>query len=71
MTHLEARILSMTVPETAMACREFENHLTDYLDGFSARRGFSPLGNVTPFYAKLYGFAGRVVRSIAACYNIY
>ncbi len=32
MTHLEARILSMTAPETAMACREFENYLTDYLD---------------------------------------
>ncbi len=32
MTHLEARILSMTAPETAMVCAEFENHLTDYLD---------------------------------------
>ena len=34
MTHLEARILSMTMPETAMSCDEFENLLTDYLDGF-------------------------------------
>ena len=33
-TKLEARILSMTMPETAMVCREFEDHLTDYLDGF-------------------------------------
>ena len=34
MTHLEARILSMTTPETAMSCEQFEEHLTDYLDGF-------------------------------------
>jgi len=26
MTHLEARILSMTAPATAMACAEFENY---------------------------------------------
>ena len=32
MTHLEARILSMTAPQTAMACLDFENYLTDYLD---------------------------------------
>ena len=29
---LEARILLKTAPETAMACEEFEQHLTDYLD---------------------------------------
>ena len=34
MTHLEARILSMTAPETAMSCEQFEEYLTDYLDGF-------------------------------------
>ena len=27
-------MLSMTMPETAMALREFEGYLTDYLDGF-------------------------------------
>ncbi|HEY0384413.1 MAG TPA: zf-HC2 domain-containing protein, partial [Pyrinomonadaceae bacterium] len=31
---LEARILNVTVPETAMTCEEFEDYLTDYLDGF-------------------------------------
>ena len=31
---LEARILLKTVPEAALTCAEFENHLTDYLDGF-------------------------------------
>src|SRR3954451_19175333 len=34
MTHLEARVIAMTMPETAMQCEEFEEHLTDYLDGF-------------------------------------
>ena len=34
MTRLEARIISMTAPETAMSCEKFEEYLTDYLDGF-------------------------------------
>src|SRR3954447_22669683 len=29
MTRLEARVLSMTTPETAMGCAEFEEYLTD------------------------------------------
>ena len=33
-TRLEARVISMTTPETAMACEDFEGYLTDYLDGF-------------------------------------
>src|SRR3981081_2817814 len=31
---LEARILLKTMPETAITCTDFEEHLTDYLDGF-------------------------------------
>jgi anti-sigma factor RsiW len=31
---LEARILLSTMPETAMTCADFEDFLTDYLDGF-------------------------------------
>jgi len=31
---LEARILQKTVPDTAMGCEEFEELLTEYLDGF-------------------------------------
>jgi hypothetical protein len=31
---LEARILQKTVPNTAMTCDEFEELLTEYLDGF-------------------------------------
>src|ERR1051325_4513565 len=31
---LEARILQRTVPESSMSCSDFEEFLTDYLDGF-------------------------------------
>ena len=31
---LEASILLHTAPETVMTCEEFEDYLTDYLDGF-------------------------------------
>src|SRR5262245_45808066 len=31
---LEARILQSTAPETGMSCQDFEEFLTDYLDGF-------------------------------------
>jgi hypothetical protein len=31
---LEARILMKTMPEASLTCAEFEEHLTDYLDGF-------------------------------------
>src|ERR1043166_5925157 len=30
---LDARILQNTVPETAMTCEEFEEFLTDYIEG--------------------------------------
>src|SRR4030095_12703912 len=31
---LEARILNSTIPESGMSCEDFEQYLTDYLDGF-------------------------------------
>ena len=34
LTPLEAKILESTLPEANMVCTEFEEHLTDYLDGF-------------------------------------
>lgn len=69
MTHLEARILSMTVPETAMACREFENHLTDYLDGFLPAAVFHRWERHAVLCEKCTDLPGEVVRSIAACYT--
>ncbi len=66
---LEALILQSTMPETAMTCSEFEESLTDYLDGFLP----------APFYHRWERHAalcdhctelpGEVVRSIGACYT--
>ncbi len=70
MTNLEARILSMTAPETAMACRDFENHLTDYLDGFLPAAVFHRWERHAVLCEKCTDLPGEVVRSIAACYTL-
>ncbi len=67
MTHLEARILSMTMPETAMACEDFEDHLTDYLDGFLPAPVFHRWERHAVLCEKCTDLPGAVVRSIAAC----
>ncbi len=69
MTHLEARILSMTAPETAMACQQFEDHLTDYLDGFLPATVFHRWERHAVLCEKCTDLPGEVVRSIAACYT--
>lgn len=68
-TRLEARILSMTMPETAMACQEFENHLTDYLDGFLPAAVFHRWERHAVLCEHCTDLPGEVVRSIAACYT--
>ncbi|MGI8788943.1 MAG: anti-sigma factor family protein [Pyrinomonadaceae bacterium] len=68
-THLEARILSMTAPETAMPCREFENYLTDYLDGFLPATIFHRWERHAVLCEKCTDLPGEVVRSIAVCYT--
>jgi hypothetical protein len=66
---LEARILLKTVPETAITCAEFEDHLTGYLDGFL----IAPLYHRWERHAALCEscseLPGDVVRSIGACYT--
>ena len=66
---LEARILLKTVPETAITCGEFEEYLTDYLDGFLV----APLYHRWERHAALCDscseLPGDVVRSIGACYT--
>src|SRR5438132_3530567 len=66
---LEARILLRTAPETAITCAEFEEHLTDYLDGFL----LAPLYHRWERHAALCEscseLPGDVVRSIGACYT--
>lgn len=68
-TKLEARIISMTTPETAMACEDFENHLTDYMDGFLPAPVFHRWERHAVLCDKCTDLPGAVVRSIAACYT--
>src|SRR5918993_245452 len=58
---LEARIIMKTAPESSMSCAEFEEHLTDYLDGFLP----AALYHRWERHAALC----QVVRAIGACYS--
>ena len=69
LTHLEARIISMTTPDSAMVCADFENHLTDYLDGFLPAAVFHRWERHAVLCEKCTDLPGDVVRSIAACYT--
>lgn len=69
LTPLEARILAITVPDAAMACSEFENHLSDYLDGFLPAAVFHRWERHAVVCEKCTDLPGEVVRSIAACYT--
>lgn len=69
LTSLEARILNATVPETSMVCHEFEEHLTDYLDGFLPAKIFHRWERHAVLCEECTDLPGEVVRSIAACYT--
>ncbi len=69
LTRLEARVLSMTMPETAMACENFEDHLTDYLDGFLPAAVFHRWERHAALCTTCEDLPGMVVRSIGACYT--
>lgn len=69
MTGLEARIISMTAPETAMSCGNFEEYLTDYLDGFLPAPLFHRWERHAVLCDTCTDLPGEVVRSIAACYS--
>jgi len=66
---LDARILMKTAPETTITCAQFEEHLTDYLDGFL----LAPLYHRWERHAALCfncsELPGEVVRTIGACYS--
>jgi predicted anti-sigma-YlaC factor YlaD len=68
-TRLEARVISMTTPETAMACEDFEGHLTDYLDGFLPAALYHRWQRHAALCSSCEDMPGMVVRSIAACYT--
>jgi anti-sigma factor RsiW len=69
LTRLEARILSATMPETEMVCAEFEEHLTDYLDGFLPAPVFHRWERHAVLCDRCTDLPGEVVRSIGACYT--
>lgn len=68
-SELEARILLRTMPETAMTCEEFEESLTDYLDGFLPAPLFHRWERHAALCAHCTKLPGEVVRSIGACYT--
>jgi hypothetical protein len=65
---LEARILVSTLPETAMRCEEFEEFLTDYLDGFLPAKLYHRWERHAVLCARCTELPGDVVRAIGACY---
>lgn len=69
LTRLEARILSMTMPESAMTCDDFEGCLTDYLDGFLPASVFHRWERHAVVCDRCEDLPGMVVRSIAALYT--
>ncbi|HKQ99828.1 MAG TPA: zf-HC2 domain-containing protein [Pyrinomonadaceae bacterium] len=66
---LEARILLHTVPEMAMTCDEFEEYLTDYLDGFLPAPLFHRWERHAALCERCTELPGQVVRAIGACYT--
>jgi anti-sigma factor RsiW len=66
---LDARILMLTAPETAMTCDEFEDHLTDYLDGFLPASLYHRWERHAALCGRCTNLPGEVVRSIGACYT--
>ncbi|MBC7930795.1 MAG: zf-HC2 domain-containing protein [Rubrivivax sp.] len=66
---LEARILLKTAPETSMTCEEFEQYLTDYLDGFLPATLYHRWERHAALCGGCSDLPGHVVRSIGACYS--
>lgn len=66
---LESRILQTTMPEAAMTCQEFEESLTDYLDGFLPAPFYHRWERHAALCDRCTELPGEVVRSIGACYT--
>lgn len=65
---LEARILLSTMPETAMTCEDFEEYLTDYLDGFLPASLYHRWERHAVLCERCTELPGQVVRAIGTCY---
>lgn len=66
-TLIEARILERTVPQSVMQCEEFEQRLTDYLDGFLPAQLFHRWERHAVLCDECTDLPGSVVRTLAAC----
>src|SRR5215831_181895 len=66
---LEARILLKTMPEASITCAEFEEYLTDYLDGFLVAPLYHRWERHAALCESCSELPGDVVRSIGACYT--
>lgn len=66
---LEARIIERTAPQMMMSCREFEEQLTDYLDGFLPAALYHRWERHAALCDSCTELPGAVVRSIGACYS--
>ncbi|HEV7645597.1 MAG TPA: hypothetical protein VGO50_16775 [Pyrinomonadaceae bacterium] len=69
LTKLEAGIMARTMPETEMGCDEFEECLTDYLDGFLPAQLFHRWERHAVVCQSCTDLPGAVVRSIGVCYT--
>ncbi|MEK6280307.1 MAG: hypothetical protein AABN95_08110 [Acidobacteriota bacterium] len=65
---LEARILLSTMPETAMTCEDFEEFVTDYLDGFLPAPLYHRWERHSVLCEHCTELPGEVVRAIGTCY---
>jgi anti-sigma factor RsiW len=66
---LETVILQQTTPEVAMTCEDFEDFLTDYLDGFLPAPLYHRWERHAAICNRCTELPGEVVRSIGACYT--
>ncbi|PYT00269.1 MAG: hypothetical protein DMF63_06760 [Acidobacteria bacterium] len=66
LTRLEAKILASTVPNASLHCEEFEDYLTDYLDGFLPAQVFHRWERHAVLCDDCSDLPGAVVRSLAA-----
>ena len=69
LSRLDAQILALTTPETAIDCEEFEAFLTDYLDGFIAANVVHRWERHAAVCDECTDLPGAVVRSLAALVN--
>jgi Putative zinc-finger len=66
---LEARILLNTMPEAAITCSDFQEYLTDYLDGFLLAPLYHRWERHAALCVSCSELPGDVVRAIGACYT--